>query len=34
MKGDIRKALDYLNANKIRANYSAIQSYMGFGPFE
>ena len=34
MKRDIRKALDYLNAKKIRANYSAIQSYLGFGPFE
>ncbi|WP_372806389.1 hypothetical protein [Pontiella sp.] len=34
MKGDIRKALDYLNANKVRANYSAIQGYLGIGPFE
>ncbi|VGO14700.1 hypothetical protein PDESU_03268 [Pontiella desulfatans] len=34
MKGDIRKALDYLNANKVRANYSAVQGYLGFGPFD
>lgn len=34
MKGDIRKALDYLNENKIRATYSAVQSYLGFGTFD
>lgn len=34
MKGDIRQALDYLNENKLRATYSAIQSYLGFGAFE
>ena len=34
MKGDIRQALDYLNENKIRATYSAVQSYLGFGAFE
>lgn len=34
MKGDIRQLLDYLNANKVRANYSSVQSYLGFGPFD
>jgi hypothetical protein len=34
MKGDIRKALDYLNAKQVRATYSAVQSYLGFGPFD
>ena len=34
MKGDIRQILDYLNANKVRANYSAVQSCLGFGPFD
>jgi len=34
MKGDIRQILNYLNANKQRANYSAVQGYLGFGPFE
>ncbi|MDF7826247.1 hypothetical protein P4B35_19625 [Pontiellaceae bacterium B12227] len=34
MKGDIRQILDYLNANKVRANYSSVQSCLGFGPFD
>jgi len=34
MKGDIREALDYLNENKIRATYAAVQSYLGFGVLE
>ncbi|MEI6891903.1 MAG: hypothetical protein V5783_07005 [Pontiella sp.] len=34
MKGDIRQILDYLNANKVRANYSAVQSFLGFSPFD
>ncbi|MCF7848758.1 MAG: hypothetical protein K9M45_07915 [Kiritimatiellales bacterium] len=34
MKGDIRKALDYLNENKVRATYTAVQSYLGFGVME
>lgn len=34
MKGDIRQILDYLNANKVRANYSAVQSCLGLGPFD
>lgn len=34
MKGDIRKALDYLNANKQRATYDAVKSYLGFGTFD
>lgn len=34
MKGDIRKVLDYLNAHRIRATYPAVQSYLGFGPFD
>ena len=31
MKGDIRKALDYLNEHQVRATYTAVQSYLGFG---
>ncbi|MDZ8118874.1 hypothetical protein [Pontiella agarivorans] len=34
MKGDIRKALDYLNAAKQRATYDAVKSYLGFGTFD
>jgi hypothetical protein len=34
MKGDIRQALDYLNETKIRATYSAVQSFLGFGAFD
>ncbi|QBG48924.1 hypothetical protein EGM51_16505 [Verrucomicrobia bacterium S94] len=34
MKGDIRKALDYLNASQQRATYDAIKSYLGFGTFD
>jgi len=34
MKGDIRQALDYLNDSKLRATYSAVQSYLGFKTFE
>jgi hypothetical protein len=34
MKRDIRQALDYLNTHKIRATYSAVQGYLGIGPFE
>ncbi len=31
MKGDIRRALDYLNEHQIRATYAAVQNYLGFG---
>ena len=31
MKGDIRQALDYLNEKQVRATYTALQSYLGFG---
>ena len=34
MKGDIRYVLDYLNAHRIRATYSAVQGYLGFGVLE
>ena len=34
MKGDIRKALDYLSTKKIRASYDAVRSYLGFGTFD
>lgn len=34
MKGDIRQALDYLNASKQRATYDAVKSYLGFGTFD
>ncbi|VGO21081.1 hypothetical protein [Pontiella sulfatireligans] len=34
MKGDIRQALEYLNENKVRVTYGAVQSYLGFGVLE
>jgi hypothetical protein len=34
MKGDIRQALDYLNENKVRATYTAVQGFLGFGVLE
>ncbi len=31
MNADVKQALDYLNETKIRATYTAMQSYLGYG---